>query len=402
METLIYSVTIAEEFFLSIPIFVLFVECLSAALPVHGKIKINNSIKFDEDDIAILIPAHNEELSIKTTVNELLKAVKNPKTIISIADNCNDNTALIAQQMGITVLERNSSEERGKGYALDYGLAYLAASPPSVVIVLDADCILSPQHLKILAKEATEKQRPIQAVYLMEQPSSSTPRDAISGFAFMVKNWVRPKGLNYWQLPCLLTGTGMAFPWSVLQGISLASGNIVEDMKLGIDLAIAGYPPLLAPEAKVIGRLPSTNNAATTQRTRWEHGHLQTILEQVPRLIKESLKQQRIDLLALALELAIPPLSLLVLLWLGMTVIGIVSSVYLDKWWGLTVQLMSGGLLFLSIFIAWYKFGRKQVSLKTLLTIPLYLLWKVPLYFLFLIRPQKKWVKTERDINLNQ
>jgi len=400
MELLICFSFLTGVFFLSILIFVLFLECLSAAFPVDKKN--NNSINFNDNNISIIIPAHDEELSIKTTLNELLKAVKNPKKIILIADNCNDNTALIAQQMGVTVLERNNLKQRGKGYALDYGLAYLAESPPSVVIVLDADCIVSPKHLQIIAKQATEKQRPIQAVYLMEQPSNSTPRDAISGFAFMVKNWVRPQGLSYWKLPCLLTGTGMAFPWSALKSISLASGNIVEDMKLGIDLAIAGYPPLLAPEARVMGRLPSINDAATSQRTRWEHGHLQTLLEQVPRLLKESLRQQRIDLLALALELAIPPLSLLVLLWSGMTVIAIGSGVYLNNWWGLIIQLTSGGLLFLAIFIAWYNFGRKQVSLKTLLTIPLYLLWKIPLYFFFLIRPQKEWTKTERDINLNQ
>lgn len=395
MKTLIYLVVIAGELFLLIPIFVLFLECISAVFPIDEKI--NNSIFFYEDKISIIIPAHNEELSIETSISELLKAVKNPKRIILIADNCNDNTALIAQQMGVTVLERNNLEQRGKGYALDYGLAYLAVFPPSVVIILDADCIVSPQHLQLIAKQATEKQRPIQAVYLMEQPSNSTPRDAISGFAFMVKNWVRPQGLSYWQLPCLLTGTGMAFPWSALKNISLASSNIVEDMKLGIDLAITGYPPLLAPEARVMGRLPSTNDAATSQRTRWEHGHLQTLLEQVPRLFKEGLKQHRIDLLALALELAIPPLSLLVLLWLGMTVIGIGSNLYFNNWWGLIIQLTSGVFLFLAIFIAWYKFGRKQVSLTMLLTIPLYLLWKIPLYLFFLIRPQKEWVKTERD-----
>lgn len=400
MEILIYLFFLTGVFFLSILISVLFLECFSAVFMIDKKT--NNSINLNEDDLAILIPAYNEALTISTTLNNLLKAVKNPRKIILIADNCNDNTALIAQKVGVTVLERNNLKQCGKGYALEYGLAYLAGSPPSVVIVLDADCTLSPQSLEIIAKEATEKQRPIQAVYLMGQPSISTPRDAISGFAFMVKNWVRPQGLSYWKLPCLLTGTGMAFPRSVLKSISLASGNIVEDMKLGIDLAIAGYPPLLAPEARVISPLPSRNDAATSQRTRWEHGHLQTILKQVPRLIKEGIKQQRFDLLALALELAIPPLSLLVLLWSGMTVIAIGSSLYLDNWWGLTLQLTSGGFLFLAIFIAWYKFGRKQVSLKTLLTIPLYLLWKVPIYFFFLSRPQKEWVKTERDIHLNQ
>lgn len=35
-------------------------------------------------------------------------------------------------------------------------------------------------------------------------------------------------------------GTGMAFTWPVISQAALASGHIVEDMKLGMDLALAG------------------------------------------------------------------------------------------------------------------------------------------------------------------
>ena len=56
-----------------------------------------------------------------------------------------------------------------------------------------------------------------------------------------MKNFVRLKGLANLDLPCLLYGTGMAFPWSVISTVFLANGNIVEDMQLAIDLAIAGY-----------------------------------------------------------------------------------------------------------------------------------------------------------------
>jgi cellulose synthase/poly-beta-1,6-N-acetylglucosamine synthase-like glycosyltransferase len=81
----------------------------------------------------------------------------------------------------------------------------------------------------------------------------------------------------------------MAFPWSVLQKVSLATGHLVEDMKLSVDLAIAGYPATFHADANVTGLLPKQENAAKSQRTRWEHGHLQVLLTQVPRLVRAAI-----------------------------------------------------------------------------------------------------------------
>ena len=84
-------------------------------------------------------------------------------------------------------------------------------------------------------------------VYDMEQPPNPTPKDSISALAFLVKNLVRPIGLKQLGFPSLLTGTGMAFPWSIIRSVSLASGNIVEDMQMSLDLAIAGLPTVFCP-----------------------------------------------------------------------------------------------------------------------------------------------------------
>ncbi len=84
----------------------------------------------------------------------------------------------------------------------------------------------------------------------------------------------------------------MAFSWDMINQVNLASGEIVEDMKLGLDLAIASYTPRFCPSAKITGRLPQKQEAATTQRTRWEHGHLHTTINYVPLLIKEAMKQK--------------------------------------------------------------------------------------------------------------
>ena len=74
-------------------------------------------------------------------------------------------------------------------------------------------------------------------VYDTEQPPNPTPKDSISALAFLVKNLVRPSGLKQLGFPSLLTGTDMAFPWSIIRSVSLASDNIVEDMQMSLDVA---------------------------------------------------------------------------------------------------------------------------------------------------------------------
>jgi len=380
---------------LSLPILVLFIECVWALIPFH--IHSSSLDVSEEPQIAVLIPAHNESEGIGGTLENVREQLSPSDHLIVVADNCTDDTAQVSRSFGATVLERQDTLQRGKGYALAYGLDYLAVHRPDVVVIIDADCQLDDGVLSLIAHRAYTASRPVQAIYLMQQSNITNPKSAVSALAFLVKNWVRPLGLYHLGLPCLLTGTGMAFPWESLQHVCLATGNIVEDMQVGLDLALAGYPPLLCPEARITSQLPQGESASRSQRTRWEHGHLKTLLTQVPRLLKGAIAQKRIDLLGLAFDLCVPPLSLLVLLW-----IGIFSCILGCTLFGsplLPAQLLAseGILLVISIGLAWGKFARHLVPFTMLLTIPLYVVSKIPLYFRFLLRPQKEWVRTERD-----
>lgn len=387
-------VLLAIALLLLIPIFVLLIECLAALLPVRRRIE-TPSVR---PKIAVLMPAHNEALGIEPVLTNLLPQIQPTDRLVVIADNCTDATAAVAQTTGATVIERQDANRRGKGYALDYGLQFLANNPPDVVIVVDADCMVQPGTIDRIAEAAHTMNRPVQAVYLMEQPTPAKPKDTVSTLAFLVKNWVRPQGYFNLGLPGILTGTGMAFPWSVLRRVSLASGNIVEDMQLSMDLAIEGYPTAFCPGTKVLGLLPQQEQAAKSQRTRWEHGHLQTMRSQIPPLVKAAIQQKRFDLLAIALDLSIPPLSLLVMLWAGITFVAGLIGLLLQIWLPTTLLLVEGAMILVAILAAWWKFGRADLPARTLLAIPLYILWKIPLYFAFLIKPQTKWVRTERDV----
>jgi hypothetical protein len=90
--------------------------------------------------------------------------------------------------------------------------------------------------------------RPVQSLYLMTAPCESAINHQVAEFAWRLKNQVRPLGLRALGLPCQLMGTGMAFPWDIIRSAELASGFIVEDLKLGLDLADAGHPPVFCPE----------------------------------------------------------------------------------------------------------------------------------------------------------
>ncbi|MCL2403455.1 MAG: hypothetical protein FWC86_04425, partial [Coriobacteriia bacterium] len=71
----------------------------------------------------LLLPAHNEEAVIGYLVDNLVNGLDYPKelyTVRVIADNCSDNTAEIARQMGASVLENTTPPggDKGKPFAI--------------------------------------------------------------------------------------------------------------------------------------------------------------------------------------------------------------------------------------------------------------------------------------------
>src|SRR5579884_4034850 len=73
-----------------------------------------------ELDLAVVIPAHDEETQIVTTVRSIQACDYDParRRIIVIADNCSDQTAAAARRSGAEVWERSDPLHRGKGHAL--------------------------------------------------------------------------------------------------------------------------------------------------------------------------------------------------------------------------------------------------------------------------------------------
>ena len=383
---------------LVVPCFIFFVECLSAFILPSSKINIQHITR---PKTTILIPAHNEAKQIKEVLETLLPQITRQDRVIVIADNCHDNTAELARSTGVTVLEREHKSDRGKGYALDFAMQKIKHDPPEVLVILDGDCLIRPDTIKNITCKAIATGRPVQATYLMEQPEDPSLKDRVSMFSIKVKNLVRLLGLNRLGWHSLLTGSGMAFPWSLINRVSLAGSKTTDDMQLTVDLALAGSTPIFCEEALVIGRLMKDRDAES-QRSRWEHGHLEMILVEVPRLVKAFLKTGNFAALQLALDILIPPLSLLVMTWIVSTIVTWLATM-VDGISAIPAIVVSIAGLFLNTgaFLAWSKFGRDELPLRNLIAIPFYILSKIPIYFKFLTKPQSRWLKTERDFPNN-
>ena len=346
----------------------------------------------------VVVPAHDEEVGIGATVAGLRPLLGPEDRLVVVADNCADGTAARARAAGAEVIERHDPTRRGKGFAIVFALDHVAEAPPEIVIIVDADCRVSRDGLSRLAHEAMLTNRPVQAEYVLDAPERPTARGVLSALAVLVRNRVRPLGLARLGLPSHLTGSGMAFPWAVLRGAPHLGANLVEDLVMGLELALAGHPPRSCAAVRVSSELPEGDAAAFGQRRRWEHGQLATLLRYGPRLIGRGLARRRVDLLALGLDLCVPPLALLVTIVAGAALMG-VGLAFVPGGSAVPAAISLGALaaVGLSVIGAWIKFGGDDLPLRYALLVPAYVLWKIPLYLSFLVRGRHKtWDRTQR------
>jgi glycosyltransferase involved in cell wall biosynthesis len=372
----------------SIEIFV-FIFLANRALPAIGTGR--------RGRVAVLIPAHDEANGIVTTLDDIKVQLRSTDRVLVVADNCSDDTAAIAVSSGAEVTVRSDPARIGKGYALDWGLSYLATAPSDIVIMVDADCRVIAGTIDRLAWLCEATQRPAQSLYLMKAAGSAINHQ-VAEFAWRIKNWARPSGLNTLGLPCQLMGTGMAFPWTVIRSIDLSSGIIVEDLKLGLDLASSGKAPIFCPSAIVTSTFSPSVKGEAAQRKRWEYGHLGLIITTAPRLLFEAVKRRNLNLMVMVLDLIVPPLSLLGSSLVVVAALGAIAASVGGSPVALELSLVNLTVVIAATFLAWSKIGRDILPLRSFALILSYFMGKLRIYWSFLSGQKiSSWIRADRD-----
>jgi cellulose synthase/poly-beta-1,6-N-acetylglucosamine synthase-like glycosyltransferase len=396
MGTLVSCLLLIVAGLLATSVTVFFLEIVAATVLSRWQRRVspNHDVR---QPVAVLVPAHNESSGLLPTLANIQSQMLPGDRLLVVADNCSDDTAAVATAAGAEVVERNDAAKRGKGYALDWGIRHLSSNPPEIVIIVDADCRLADGALDSLALTCAMTCRPVQALYLMGAPIDSQNNHRVAEFSWRVKNWLRPLGLRALKLPCQLMGTGMAFPWDVIRSADIGNGQIVEDLKLGLDLTLAGHPPIFCPSARVTSEFPSSVKGAGTQRKRWEQGHLSLIVNSAPRLFAIAMVRRDWNLMAITLDLAVPPLSLLAMLVVGIFGLSLLYAIAGYSTAALAVSTLSLLALTVAAFLAWLKCGRDIVPPNTFLQIPSYAFRKIKIYRQFIFgKVDSQWTRTDR------
>ena len=343
----------------------------------------------------ILIPAHNEAGTIETTLDRLASIVSADVRLLVVADNCSDPTADLVRRAGHEVIERADPNNRGKGFALAFGTDHLRADPPECVIIFDADCETDAASIATLAKACVAENVVVQASYILQPDLAAPPKVQISNFAFWMKNVVRQRGGQRLGAAAVLVGTGMAFPWNIIERAPLATSEIVEDLALGVHLTRSGQPPIYLEQAMVKSAAAS-EGATLDQRTRWETGFVAIARSFGFRALWEGMRTGNRKLFQLGLHLLVPPLALLLLLALAVSVVVGLGAWVTGHSEAFVVLAIALAVASMSVLINWIVAGRRWLGLQALLRLPLYLLWKIPIYLRIVKGDEIGWTRTER------
>jgi cellulose synthase/poly-beta-1,6-N-acetylglucosamine synthase-like glycosyltransferase len=347
--------------------------------------------------LAIIMPARDEALVIVHAITSAKKQMSESDRIIVIADNCSDETQDIAKQAGAEVLIRRDPRHMGKGYALAAAVSFLASTGPrEVVVILDADCLLGPDALGILARACADRAAPIQALYSMGSSALGDSSARVAEFAWRIKTQLRPTGYSRLGLPCSLMGSGMAFPWHIMCEAKIGTDHIAEDVLLGLDLTLQGNPPWFCPSASVVSQFPSTQQGRDNQRRRWIHGYLAVAQSHFFKLIARSIRQRDVCALALAADLLVPPLGSLGVLCFGSTIAALILLLAAGWTTFFFVTTLNLILLLSFLLMAWWACGRDLIGLQELARLPSQIILVVRICAEYLVRKRSAWVRTER------
>lgn len=231
--------------------------------------------------LAVLISARNEE----NVIGQLLTSIyaqDYPNTLYEvfvIADNCTDNTAMVARSKGAHVLERFNTTQVGKGYALNFAYQKIQTMYPKhyfdAYMVFDADNLLEPNFFTAMNRTFTVG-NPI--VTSFRNSKNYGTNWISSGYAL----WFMYEGifLNYPRTllnrSCTISGTGFLVADSVLaENGGWPFHLLTEDVEFSVNSVLQGYKISFCRDAVLYDEQPDTFKTSWRQRMRWCKGFYQ-------------------------------------------------------------------------------------------------------------------------------
>jgi cellulose synthase/poly-beta-1,6-N-acetylglucosamine synthase-like glycosyltransferase len=218
--------------------------------------------------ISVVIPAYNEEENIGRTLHSLLKVnyPRNKLEVIVIDDGSNDDTYKIAKSIkGIRVFRK---KREGKAKAINFGIE---RSSGDFILVLDADCVITPNSLELMARYLNDKQ----IVAVVPSIKVLNPKNwigKVQQIEYAISNFFRK---ILWSISAMYIVPGATlYKGDFLRLNKFDEENLTEDLEMGLRIKFKGYEIAHATKVSVFTKVPETIYELFKQRVRWVWGLL--------------------------------------------------------------------------------------------------------------------------------
>ncbi len=255
------------------------------------------------NNFILMICAHNEESVIANSLSEMMKTnypIKNLRVLV-VCDNCNDNTYAEAMKVAknyigyIIVLERTSKKQRGKPFAVKYGLDWINHNLPTydALSIADADNIYDKDFFNVMNHKLNCGSEIIQGYLGVKNPyETMTTTSGMYGYSASARLYFAAR--QNLKMSTTLGGTGFVVTKKAINEIGWDMKSLVEDLEFSTKAVIKGWKVDFAYDARTYDEKPTSIRASIKQRSRWMHGHWNVAFRMTPKLVWSMLTKPNI------------------------------------------------------------------------------------------------------------
>jgi 1,2-diacylglycerol 3-beta-glucosyltransferase len=353
----------------------------------------------------VLIPAHNEETGIVSTLESLhnLNYPSDRYRVLVIADRCTDGTAVVARSGGVECFERFDGQS-GKGAALAWGIqeARNAQIPFEAVVIVDADTLAGRDLLSAFNVEFQAGRQVQQGYNYISNPWAS-PFTRIIAVTGVLRNGRYYTGKTAIGLQGMLTGTGMCLGAEILERYGWTAFSVGEDWEFSVELLLRGKKIFFNPLAKTFAKESQNFKQASHQRLRWASGRYAVMGSKVWALIRQGICTPSFSLIDSAVTLVAPNYSSQASLALLCLVGGWVNAG--DPFWGFSFYWAVALLTAIASYFVLGIFSTEAPgkALAGLILIPVFLPWRLTIELLGMLGyGRRHWGRRSRTATSSQ
>ncbi|WP_243057109.1 glycosyltransferase family 2 protein [Nocardioides sp. SR21] len=256
-------------------------------------------LEHGEPFVTILVPAHNEEASIESTVRYLHGQLNYPADkyeILVVDDASTDRTAEIMAALQdelddlrvITIVQN-----RGKAHGLNVAIGYARGD---FLLSNDADTKPNPdalwQYLSYFERDGGQNVGAVTGNMLAANRTTMTA-EAQQNELNSIIGLIKRSQMSYGALFAFSGANTMYRKQAVLDVGGWHAEQPTEDISIAWDMQVAGWRALFAPHIRFFLDVPEQLRALIKQRHRWSSGGIYVLASKGPTLLRHPIRNFR-------------------------------------------------------------------------------------------------------------